>query len=672
MAREARSRAAPEATVGLDDYAIHADRPLAELRSGANMAYLADRGDGAEPAFFALICERAALPRVDIMPRLRRLEAPNLLTPLAWGPVDWPLSGRRHLAILYAKPAGGRCVATLEETTSPLGEEDALRLFLRRVVPGLKALHEAGIVHGAVNPANLFFRDDARRQFVLGECASTRPAVSQPAAFAPIEMAMAAPGARGQGQPADDVFGLGATLVFLLLGRNPAAGLDETPLLRARIDSGSYTALVGDKRLPVGLIELLRGLLADDAKIRWTIAEVEEWLASRHAVTRQGLGLKRAARPFDFAGRSYFTARALAFAFAGNPGAAAAAVRSDFEPWVQRALGDETSIKLLRAALNEPGSESRTESRDASLAARAGIALDLLAPVRYRGLSAMPDGLGGALVDAVTGGGDVQAIAEAVAQRVPQFWLAARSATAPEHAQLYKLFERLRLQLDDRRLGCGVERLLYELNPGLHCLSPLIEADYVMAMSEVLPALEKRAANEFGGRHPLDRHLAAFIAAKLKTIANDWMDDLSSDKPKEKLLGTLRLLVRLQALGGTAAVPALARWLARQAAPFIDEFHHRPTRKRLAAQLERATQSGRLHDMLFAIDDPEEKRRDEAGFAEARRAHAAVAAELKRAAAAAEGPQRAKQIEALAGQLAAGLATALAAAALAGSAVVLG
>src|SRR5579885_1852122 len=455
MAREARSRAAPEATVGLDDYAIHADRPLAELRSGANMAYLADRGDGAEPAFFALICERAALPRVDIMPRLRRLEAPNLLTPLAWGPVDWPLTGRRHLAILYAKPEGGRPVATLEETTSPLGEEDALRLFLRRVVPGLKALHEAGIVHGAVNPANLFFRDDARRQFVLGECASTRPAVSQPAAFAPIEMAMAAPGARGQGQPADDVFGLGA-------------------------------ALVGDKRLPVGLIELLRGLLADDAKIRWTIAEVEEWLASRHAVTRQGLGLKRAARPFDFAGRSYFTARALAFAFAGNPGAAAAAVRSDFEPWVQRALGDETSIKLLRAALNEPGSESRTESRDASLAARAGIALDLLAPVRYRGLSAMPDGLGGALVDAVTGGGDVQAIAEAVAQRVPQFWLAARSATAPEHAQLYKLFERLRLQLDDRRLGCGVERLLYELNPGLHCLSPLIEADYVMAMSEVL------------------------------------------------------------------------------------------------------------------------------------------------------------------------------------------
>ncbi len=655
--------------IGLGDFQIHPNRPLAELRSGLNMAFAAERrGD----PFFALLCDPASLPRLDLMPALRRIEAPNLLMPQAWRAIPWPISGRQQLAIVFERPLGGRLTSALDAPIEPVSEDDVIRDFLTPIVPALRMLHAAGVVHGAVNPTNLFFRDEGRGQVVLGECVSNRAAALQPAAFAPIEMAMATPGARGLGQSADDVFGLGMVVAFLALGRNPAAGIDEKALLRARVDGGSYSALVSEHRLPVGLIELLRGLLADDAKVRWTMEEVEEWLPSRHVVTRQGLGPKRASRPFDFAGRAHVTARALMNAFAEDPTAAAAIIRgTDFEPWVQRALGDENSIRLLKSALNENASNGRSATGDGALVARVGIALDPLAPIRYRGVAAMPDGLGGALLDAVNKKGDLQIVAEVVAQRIPQFWLSMRTPIPPDLAMLLKQFDRLHLLLEDRRLGGGVERVLYELNPTLHCLSPLIEADHVVSMSDILPALERRAADDFGGVHPIDRHVAAFVATKLKTLANDWVDALSSNDPKEKLLGTLRLLMRLQGLGGAATVPMLTRWIAKHAAPFIEQFHHRPTRKHLAAQIEAAMQSGRLHDLFIAIDDPDLAQRDRHGFAEAKRAHESVAGALLRAEAAAEGPRRNRQIEELAGQLAASIASVLAAAAFLASMVVL-
>jgi hypothetical protein len=308
----------------------------------------------------------------------------------------------------------------------------------------------------------------------------------------------------------------------------------------------------------------------------------------------------------------------------------------------------------------EDPAETRTEARDAALAARVCIALDQLAPIRYRLLRAMPDGLGPALVDAFDGRGSVQHVAEAIAQQVPQFWLTSRPAPAPDQVQLYKNLERIRLLLDDRRLGGGVERLAYELNPNLHCLSPLIEAAYCVNLSELLPALEARAEDSFGGSHPLDRHVAGFLAMRLKNTPNEWMSEVSSTNPRIKLIGTIRVLARLQVLGSIASAPNLGRWLAKQAAPLVEEFHHRPTRKRIGELLERAGQAGRLHEMLAVLDDTDRRDRDRRGFAEARRAHARVAEQIRKAQADAEGPRREREVRELAAQMAASFSATLA------------
>jgi hypothetical protein len=669
MEKAAQDQAA-SGGIGLGEYRIHPERPLPGLSSGVNAAYHATSVTEPDQAFFALVCERASFPRLDIMPIVRKVGSATLVTPLAWQVIDWPPDGRRNLAIVFDKPAGGRFVNSLSVTATPISEDSVVREYLAPIVAALHALATAGVVHGAVNPANIMFGETPRRQVVLGECVSAPPLAHLPGAFLPIEAAMAAPAARGGGQPADDVFALGVTLACLLLGGDPVLGMAEDVLLRARIEHGSYIAMIADRRIPISMIDLLRGLLADDPKLRWTLPEIIEWIASRRGVTRQGAVIRRATRPFEFAGASFIAPRSLSFALSANAEAAVPIARSrDFEIWAQRALGDETGIALVKAALQEGAPDGPSPQRDAALVARICIALDWQAPVRYRDVAAAADGFGGALASAVIEERPLQTIVEAISQRVPQFWLSARNPPAGEHVTLLKLFERVRGLVDDRRLGCGVERALYELNPTLHCLSPLIEKDFVCILAGFLPALERLAVTRLDDGELIDRHGAAFVAARFKTASSEWVDGLASSDRTDRLISILRVFARLQAHGGPAAVPNLVKWVARQAAPLVESYHHRPTRQRLTKQFERVAQAGKLADLMLIIDNPDLEQRDADGFSEAMRAHAAVANELAQLAAGVA--RRPQQVAVLAGQMASSFATIVAGAALLAAAALL-
>ena len=80
--------------------------------------------------------------------------------------------------------------------------------------------------------------------------------------------------------------------------------------------------------------------------------------------------------PFEFAGGEYYTARTLAHAFAGDPAAAARALKeADFAVWMQRSLADEERSKMLAAAFAE-GRDGAAAAQDERLVARVAIALD--------------------------------------------------------------------------------------------------------------------------------------------------------------------------------------------------------------------------------------------------------------------------------------------------------
>ena len=216
---------------------------------------------------------------------------------------------------------------------------------------------------------------------------------------------------------------------------------------------------------------------------------------------------------------------------------------------------------MVAAALAE-GGDNGLAGHDERLVARVCIALDPAAPVRYKGFAAAVDGFGPALVAAFRGRGSVQQIAEAMGGGCRNSGSRPSPASSPSTCPSSRAFERLRLHLEDRRPGFGIERIAYELNPMLHCLSPAIETDYVIDAGDVLAALERARSRRAGDDFSVDRHIAAFISARYRQAGQDWFDRLDSSDPAQRVLGRALSADAAAKPEGPPAVPALAKRLA--------------------------------------------------------------------------------------------------------------
>lgn len=624
---EASAVSKPPIRLG-ERFEIYSDRPLAELRSPNAAGFVAGDRDRPTTSVFGLVCDADLPPRIEVCQALHGLRAEALLPPHEWGVIDWPATGRRHFAVIFERPTGGRIIQSLTQTLAPMHEDELIHHVLPPIVASLREFFAIGLTHRAIRPTNLFWRDAAHRTVTLGECVSAPPAALQPVAYETIESGMAMPAGRGNGTPAEDLYALGATMIFLLLGRSPVASHTDDQILAEKIGRGSYFALLAGQRLNGSIIEALRGLLTDDPRERWNVQDLEMWLEGRRLSPKQPMLVKRAQRPFEFAGHSFVTARAVGYAFSRDPASAARTLKApDFEIWMQRSLCDDDRSKMVTAALAE-GGDNGLAGHDERLVARVCIALDPVAPVRYKGFAAAIDGFGPALVAAFRGRGSVQQIAEAMGGRLPQFWFSAQPGLKPEHVPVLKAFERLRLHLEDRRPGFGIERIAYEMNPMLHCLSPAIETDYIIDAGDVLEALERVSEKRTGDDFSVDRHLAAFISARYRQAGQDWFDSLNSSDPAQRVLGALYLLTRLQSLKGPPAVPALAKRLARQLPQVIDRYHNRERRTLLKAGLPKVVAKGNLGDLLSFVDNSADRARDLQGFQQAQRDFAVFDREL--------------------------------------------
>jgi hypothetical protein len=614
--------AAPHpAAVGLKDrWNILLDMPLGEFRSPNAAACAAEDQRSVGTSFFALLVDPKQPIRGAALNLIRMARHPNVLTPVDYGPVDWPPAQRRCLAIIYERPAGGRLAPAADQAIPPWPEQDIADRVVIGLLSGLRALSIENLTHRGIRPNNIFFRDSGRRQAALGDCIAALPAAHQPPAYEPIESAMAMPGARGNGTAADDLYALGVLCLHLSQGTPPGHGIAAEALLEDKIRRGSFNALAGSARLGPALMELLRGLLIDEPGERWTFQDVDLWLQGRRLTPKVTSPAPRAPRPFEIAGEDCFTARTLGrcLARAGEQGVHA--VRGHpFQVWLQRSLGDKSITEGVGLALAD-GEDPATSNaaQDARLVARVVIALDPAAPIRYRGCAVAIDGLGAAFGAAMLAGGDIKPLAEILRARLPQFWCFRQPASRPEFQALLREYDRLRRVLDDLRTGYGAERVAYEMNPGLPCLSPLVAERYIQAIGDLLPALELAAADGQIQAHPVDRHVAAFIANRSKYVDEAAMVAIGSADPTERLLGTLHLLAHLQQERGPPAVPALAQLLGRHAQLLIDRFRNRRTRERLENELAGVLAEASLPLLLQFLDNAQEKHIDALLFSKAR------------------------------------------------------
>ena len=616
-----------------DRFDIHYDRPLPGLRSPSAPAFGVEDVRAPGGRYFAMICDPKMPPRMEAVRKLQLLKSGGVLTPVEVGAVDWAPANRRMLAMVCEQPLGDRLAGPTDNAIDPWSEEALVAHIVAPLVHTLLDLDRELLPHRGIRPGNIFFRDVNRRVAMLGDCMTAPPGLYQSIVYETIEGALSQSHTRGAGSTSQDLYALGVLVLHLLFGRLPCAGMTEEKVVEDKIRRGSFYALVNEQRIPTGLSELLRGLLVDEPQARWRLGDIQMWLDGRRMTTKQVPPPIRAQRGFEIDGEECETARHLALVLdMQQPDVAARVLRGqNFETWITRSLGDKQVVEAMNTAFSTRSDAVGTTGQTFQLVSRALMALDPAAPIRYRDAATAVDGIGSLLAATMLNGGDLMLPTEILTARLPQFWCLRQGSAKGEDQATIRFFDKMVRYLEDKRPGYGIERVAYEMMPGLHCLSPFIESRYVDQMKDMLPAIEFAVQAKTVDVSPVDRHIAAFIAVHESEIDDGLLYTLIHADPATRILGTLQLLAYLQETYGPPVVPSLIQLFGQQAKPVIERFKSRYTRARMQNGLAAILKENNLRKLADYLDSADEQRKDAQRFQRARLEYQQMIKQLEKA-----------------------------------------
>lgn len=415
-----------------------------------------------------------------------------------------------------------------------------------------------------------------------------------------------------------------------MLGQNPVRGKSADEVMRQRLEQGSYATLAGENRVPLSMIEPLRGLLHDDSRERWTLEQLDLWLNGRRLTPLQPRMEKRAQRTLKVGNHEYATARGAAHGLMTNWDKALGLIKDGrLEVWLRRGLEDNeradqlsTVVKVVEALSGDKRGQGDL------LVSRAIMVLFPEAPLCFRTVRCSLDGFGPALASTMMRKGDVKPFADMVTWEVVKYWVQAQAVYNPEHTQAEQNFRDLRAFLANKSKGYGIERIAYEQNENMPCLSPFVERERVCEIRELLPALEAASKSADTKTWPVDRHIAAFTAARYERDLKPQLTAIEDDAPERQALGMLSLLAVLQWRLGPEALFGLTSWLGGLVTPVINSYHSRERRKRLEKEVPRVVRKGSLPELYNLLDNAEERSSDHEGFEAAKAEYAQARSQI--------------------------------------------
>lgn len=615
-------------------YEIYPRSPVPELDVPGAAAFEAEDRRNPTQTLIARVCDAELHPRVDAMEGLRTMRDPQFIPPLEWGLVPWPGDTGTRFVTISERPAHSALMPPGVSRIHPMSGDEVVRRVLEPGVRALAQFGQRGLTHRAIRPDNIFPISGDTSVCKLGDCAATPAGWGQPAILEPIELMMVDPELRGRGTSEDDVYALGATVVILALGHNPAADMDREAALREKIEHGSYSTLMRNKRAPQGLREVVRGMLADDIMERWTVEDLANWFTGSERRGIKPVRVFRSDRSLSFAGGDYRDRRALSFAFGKHWKEATSVIKSGtFRPWVQRGFGENSQAASLADLLDSTAKRRQTATGDALLTSRVCMRLDPSAPVRLRGHSMMPDGLGTSLATAICRKDDkaIQLVCDCISLSLAEEWCERNERSAGREFSS-RVFNNVSKYLRKSGPGLGIERCLYELNRHLPCMSPVLKGYCVPELYDLLPVLERivKQTGELGGF--VDRHIAAYIAARSKRSVDFMLDALATGSPSSPSakLGMLQLFGALQDDYGPEKLPHLSNWITQELKSLATEYRSRAIKERSVEQLRKVTASGSLARLYGHLANSKLRQKDTRDFALARRRYADADRQIER------------------------------------------
>jgi len=589
------------------------------------LAYEVTDRAGGRP-LYALVCNPEMPPRISVMRILKGLEIPSIMHLVDWGVAEWPPAERKCVIVIYQRPLGGRVMASMSDSFKRVPDHLFARTIIKPLADGIAEMSQKGVAHRAIRPDNLYYLDEAKTKIVIGDCVTAVPGNDQPVAVESIESGMAIPAGRGSGTHADDMYAFGATLLMLALGRNPLHGVPDTEITRRKIQIGSYATLVNEERMPVALIECLRGLLVDDPEQRWQATNIDLWLNGKRMTPIQARAESQSQRPLRFADQEFHSIRPLSYCMYQNWSKAMSVIKDGaLEIWIRRGIEDNELADALASAIKSTGALSGAGADTEDLIiTRVLMLLDPRAPIRYRDFRVALEGFGKALAVTMLSKQKNQPFVDFINRDLWRHWIAAQVEQNSDTQKYEGVFRDLKNFLKDTNSGAGIERCLYELNEWQYCMSPLIDKQYIMEVKGILPALDSAAKNVNTKLWPVDRHISAFLRSRYAKGTGSQIDAMNDARPDRATIGMLSVLAIVQWRLGPEALHGLASWVGGLMGPVINSFQNRNKRKEIEKEIPRLVRKGNLAELYNYLDNPEERQKDVEGFTWAKAEYAAA------------------------------------------------
>ena len=618
-----------------EKYRILPSSPLVELGTPGAKAYVARNLKNPGELLFARLCEPGVFPRAEVMVQLKNMHEAAAIIPEDWGPVFWPVTGQRCFAIVFRRPEGGPVMPSLSAKSAKIDSERILQSLLIPALTTLTLFERRKITHRTIRPDNVFSTGTDGGNFIFGDCVSVPPSWGQSTIFETIESSMTSAVGRGKSTIADDIYALGATMLFMGLGQCPVAEMSDREILAGKVENGSFATLLGGEVIPGGLREPIRGMLSDDPLDRWSLDDLFHWSAGTLRRSARPIRDYRTDRPVKFREREYRNTRMLAHAYGIHWKEAAKQLRSkEFDTWLYRGLSDSDLVEVLEDIItSSAGSEG--DVGDAKLTTRVCSAMHPEGPLKYKGLTVMPDGMGYALSAAVEAGDKdtINLVTELIQKGIASDWFEQKIVLGRSDLTLEsKAFKTLQQFVRHSGPGYGVERVLYELNPFLPCRSKPVSTAYVYSLRDLLPALDKFVEEKGSLGKLVDRHIAAFIASRIKGSVDNQLAALehSTGVSVGAKIAMTGLLAKVQNEYQHQMTPNLTAWLVDELQPAIAKYHSKSLRKRIAEKMEEAAISGDLIGLYQTLSNKNIVAKDDKGQSRAKREYTDSMREIKR------------------------------------------
>ena len=217
-------------------------------------------------------------------------------------------------------------------------------------------------------------------------------------------------------------------------------------------------------------------MMLDDPTERWGAKKIIDWITEQITNPVEVVLPKKAKAPFLFRNREHFSFSTLALHFAQQPQDAIRAFDNEnLHTWIKRYPSNPKILDSITKLLQK--AKTKTDSlrgSDAHLVSLISTLLDPDAPIHYKDLTFMPHGFGFVLAFYWSRRGIPQDPAHVLSQDILANWFTAQSPLTSKLAEQQEAFAKLKIILSNNALGYGLERIVYELNPGFPCQSRMV------------------------------------------------------------------------------------------------------------------------------------------------------------------------------------------------------